>query len=509
MSQRFTFDPISKRRLLLGAAAGVAASVLPAWRRAQAAGTYGLIVIGGGTAGMPAAIFAAERGARVLVIEKAPILGGTLDRSNGQIAAARTVFQDAKGIQDSPDAHYADNMRINRNTADPVLTRLFVDNAGDSVNWLASNGYRVLDNHPTTGGGHEPFSQPRYMWGKEEGISILKAMEPTLLKNVESGRIDVLMSTGAVDLIQDAAGDVIGVMTENDEGERRDHFGKHVLISSGGFAANPRMFQDVHNVPLTCDIAYPYSQGQGIRLGQGAGGYVRGQDKFATLFGGLLTDNNYPSPFEAYFRGNPARRPPREIYVNVHGDRFVREDYPGLDYREQALGRQPGLRMWIIADHDMMTKSVPFVGNWTVDQMMEGFETHPMFFKADNIDALGVKAGVNPQRLRQSVDQFNDAIDSGAPDPMGRVHRPTKIATGPFYAVLMTGWTVVSSAGIAVDGKLRVVRPDGTPVPNLYAAGEVLGAGVTSGKAFTNGSLVTPAVTFGRLLGKKFLDFRV
>ncbi|MEQ9445171.1 MAG: FAD-dependent oxidoreductase, partial [Rhodospirillaceae bacterium] len=96
MSQQFKIKPISKRHLLLGATAGLAASVLPAWRRAEAADHYGLIVIGGGTAGMPAAIFAAARGARVLVIDKAPILGGTLDRSNGQIAAAGTVFQEAK-----------------------------------------------------------------------------------------------------------------------------------------------------------------------------------------------------------------------------------------------------------------------------------------------------------------------------------------------------------------------------------------------------------------------------
>ncbi|MEQ8509170.1 MAG: FAD-dependent oxidoreductase [Rhodospirillaceae bacterium] len=509
MSQQFKIKPISKRHLLLGATAGLAASVLPAWRRAEAADHYGLIVIGGGTAGMPAAIFAAARGARVLVIDKAPILGGTLDRSNGQIAAAGTVFQEAKGIQDSPDEHYADNMRINRNTADPVLTRLFVDNAGESVNWLAKNGYRVMEDHPTTGGGHEPFSKARYMWGAEEGVSIFNAMKPALLKGVESGRIDLRMSTGAVDLIQDAMGAVLGVVTEDETGKLQDHYGQHVLISSGGFAANPRMFQDMHGVPLTRDIAYPYSQGQGILLGQSAGGYVRGQDKFASIFGGLMADNIYPTQFEAYFSGNPARRPPREIYVNVHGDRFVREDYPGLDYREQALGKQPGLRMWVIADHEMMTTSTPFVGRWTLDQMMEGFDTHPMFFKADSIDALGVKAGVNPQGLRKSVDQFNAAIENGAPDPFGRVHRPSKISKGPFYAVIMTGWTVVSSAGLTVDGRLRVMRPDGTPVPNLYAAGEVLGAGVTSGQAFTNGSLVTPAITFGRLLGQKFLNFEV
>ena len=499
--------PISKRGLLLGSA-GALTSVLPLWRRASASETYDLIVIGGGTAGMPAAIFAAERGARVLVVEKAPVLGGTLDRSTGQISASGTVFQKAKGIEDNPDAHYADNMRINNATADPVLTRLFVDNAGESVNWLAANGYTVLENHPTFGGGHEDFTTRRYQWGPEGGISILKVMEPLFTQAVKAGNIDVKMSTGVVDLIQDDNGDVVGVMTQSDDGMRSDYLGKNVIISAGGFASNPRMFQDLHKVPLTAEIAYPYSQGEGITLGQSAGGYVRGQDKFATLFGGLLTDNIYPTPVEAYFSSNPVRRPPWEIYVNVHGQRFVREDHPGVDFKEQALGRQPGLRMWVIADHEMMTKAKPFVAGWTLEQMKEGFDTHQMFSKAENLDALAVKAGINPQGLARSVAEFNAAIEDGMPDPMGRLHRPNKLSKPPFYAVCMTGWTVVSFAGLAVDGKLRVIKPDGTPVPNLYAVGEVLGAAAISGKAYTNGALVTPAITFGRLLGQKFLKFR-
>ena len=72
------------------------------------------------------------------MIEKGAILGGTLDRSTGQVAAAGTVFQDAKGIEDTADAHYDDIMRINGNTSDPALTRLFVDNAADALNWLAA-----------------------------------------------------------------------------------------------------------------------------------------------------------------------------------------------------------------------------------------------------------------------------------------------------------------------------------------------------------------------------------
>ena len=506
MTTAFPRIHLSKRKFLSGAAAIASASILPTWRRAEAAAGYDMIVVGAGTAGMPAAIFAAERGGKVLVIEKASVLGGTLDRSTGQMAASRTVYQKAKGIEDSPDAHYADNMRINNSTADPVLTRLFVDNAGDTLNWLDANGFKVNDNHPVKGGGHEPFLTPRYQWGAEGGKSIFKTMLPLFEKVVGTGKVTVAMNTGAVDLVQDKSGAVVGVMTEDDNGVRKDFMSKNVVLAAGGCASNPRMFRDLHNVDLTIEIAYPFSQGMGITLGQGAGGYVRGGDKFATLFGTILEDNHFPSPQWGGLNTNPDSRPPWEIYVNVRGERFLREDHPSVDFREHALLKQPGLRMWVIADQAMMDKAPP-MSRKPPEAFRAEFGRHPMFHKAETLDELAVKAGVNPRGLANTVAAYNRAITEGAHDPFGRLHRPAQVATGPFYAVALTGWTVMSFAGLAVDGQLRVIRPDGTPIPNLYAAGEVIGGGATSGAAYTNGAMVTPALTFGRLLGQRMLKF--
>ena len=64
-------------------------------------------------------------------------------------------------------------------------------------------------------------------------------------------------------------------------------------------------------------------------------------------------------------------------------------------------------------------------------------------------------------------------------------------------------------AGIAVNKNLEVIKQDGSPVGNLYAAGEVLGTGATSGRAICGGMLVTPAITFGKLLGERILEFEV
>ena len=78
---------------------------------------------------------------------------------------------------------------------------------------------------------------------------------------------------------------------------------------------------------------------------------------------------------------------------------------------------------------------------------------------------------------------------------------PLPIIEGPFYAIRMQASAISSSIGLAVDGGLRVIREDGSPIPNLYAAGEIIGSSQTMGKAACGGMMVTPAMTFGRLLG--------
>ncbi len=501
-----TILPVSKRTFLKGGGAVLALSLLP-WslRKAMAQEQFDLIVIGGGTAGMPAAIFAAERGARVLIIEKAPSLGGTLFRSGGQMAGAGSVFQAAKGIEDSPDAHYDDIMRINNNSSDPVIARLWADNGAESLNWLAANGFTVHEDHPVRGAGHDFYRTARYVWGPANGISILKVMEPLVTAMVAAKRITVLLNTAAVDLIKDESGAVLGVVAEDDKGKRSDFHGRSVAITSGGCAANPSMFEELHGVPLYSQVAYPFSQGAGLVLGLGAGGYLRGGEKYVGLFGGILNDNEYPSPLAASLTVDPRTRPAWEIFVNAGGERFLQEDHPSPDHREHALNRQPGRRFWAVFDQAIFDQAPPVIPAWSREKFANAFNEHPMFTRAPTLSELGVKAGVHPRMLEESVTEYNAALKSGVPDHLGRAHRPLPIIDPPFYAIRAQGWTLMSFAGLAVDGDLRVIRNDGLPVPNLYAAGEVIGAGATSGNAYTNGSMVTPAITFGRLLGQRII----
>src|SRR5579884_2669123 len=106
--------------------------------------SWDVIVVGGGTAGLPCAIFAARRGANVLLLEAADKLGGTLHLAQGQLSAAGTKVQRAKGISDTPDEHFADILRISKDTVDHPLVRLAVDNAAATFDWLMDCGFEMI-----------------------------------------------------------------------------------------------------------------------------------------------------------------------------------------------------------------------------------------------------------------------------------------------------------------------------------------------------------------------------
>ena len=494
-----------KRRDFVGATAAIA--TLGPWRllNAQpAAGefAYDLIVIGAGTAGIPAAIFAARRGARVLMLESAGDIGGTLHLSTGQMSAAGTRLQARHGIRDSADLHFADVMRISRGTADRELVRLAVDEAGATLDWLMDSGFEVLPEHPVLGLGHEPYSQRRYCWGRDGGRSILAVLRRQLQPELDSGRVELRLMTPVTALLTDDAGAVVGVRVKSADLEQR-YFGRSVLLATGGYASNSDMFERLSGFRDYADTAYPSCTGDGIELGVSVGGFVRGRENYLSNFGSILTDDGFPGRFLARFVVIPQQRQPWEIFVNARGERFIREDEPSFDRREHSLLTQPDLRYWIVFDEAILAAAPPGVGGWSREQIREAFDLHGWFTRADDLPTLAQRAGIDPAGLQATVADYNSAIERRSPDRLGRVHRPRPIERGPFYAIRHQGHSTTSTVGLTVDRRLRVLRAPGKPVPNLYAAGELLGAGQTQGRSFVGGMMVTPALSFGRWLGQR------
>ena len=510
---------LSKRDFLKAASLAAALGLSGAARAAASKGAdgrephYDLIVVGGGNAGLPTAIFAAQRGARVLIVDAAGALGGTLFLSSGQMSAAGTKLQKSMGIEDSWQLHYDDIMRISTGTADPVLVRLAVENAAATFDWLTDNGFKVREGHPVTGTTHDPYSRPRYAWGYEGGRSILKVLNEQLKPLVDSGKITVLLQTKVTGLVQERDGSIAGVTTQHDDGHTGRHLARYVALTCGGYTENAEMYEKYEGVKDYSKMTYPFSQGAGYTLAVAAGGYVRGGQNHCPLFGAVTSDYNYPAPMIANARHFPGDRPPWEIYVNKFGKRFICEDMRSHTEYERGLGAQPDERCWAVFDDVMFKAMPPLLGGgmgspFTDQDVLDAFETGaPNFFKADSIEALAKAAKVDPAGLAATIEIFNAAQAGKRRDPFGREHMPLPIAKGPFYAIQIQSWNLTAYAGVAVDGQLRVIRQDGKPIRNLYAAGELLGMGQLMGKSVPGGMSVTPALTFGRLLGSSILRF--
>ncbi len=462
-----------------------------------------LLIVGAGTAGLPAAIEAARHGLRVTVVEQADQVGGTLWRSWAQLSAGGTALQRSRGIADSPDLHYDDVMRISKGTADPALVRLAVEHAPETVDWLMSAGFDMDPAAPAILYFHEPYALPRTYWGRRGGMSVLEVLVPRFERACEDGAVTLLANTTVTALRTDGDNRVAGVSVLGQDGVRTDLDVAAVVLTSGGYSGNAELFPRLTNGAPLVGPGAPTSTGTGLLAALDLGARTRGGDLFLPTYGGVLLPDS-PSrtvPLDDYPQLTPQSRPPWEIHVNERGERFVAEDADSVDVRENALLDQPGLRFWVVYDDVVRQKAPALLPTWAEGDLADAFASHPSFTTADTLEELAARAGVDPAGLVRTVGEYNAAVASGQ-DRLGRGHLPLPIERAPFYAIRNHGSTLKSPAGLVVDEHLRVVGAAG-PVENLYAAGEVLGGSTLSGKSFVSGMSVTPALSFGRLLGRR------
>lgn len=477
---------------------------------ANGAKTYDVIVVGGGTAGMPAALFAAKRGAKVLIVDAAPTIGGTMFMTGGMLSAAGTKLQKSKGIVDSPQSHFDDVMRMSKGTANPDIVRLAVFNAADTFDWLVDRGMQVPAEFPIFGPPHhDAYSAARYVRGAEKGMSLFLVCMQELQPYIDNGQVDIEVNSEVTKLLQDASGRVIGIEARGQDGRSTVFEGRNIALTSGGYTSNSKLVSELEGAVDYAYNTYPYSQGGGIAIGLQAGGYLKGGENFLPIVGSVLSSDEYPSPTAGRLRFVPADRPLWEVLVNVHGKRFVNEDSETFHAYEDALSRQPGMRFWAVFDASILRDASPILWGstqWTSDSIRKAFEEGtPMFYQANTIEELAGKSGVDKEGLVETIKRFNAGRDSGK-DELGRKHMPRPIAEPPFYAIRAHGVSIVSFAGLAVDTNLRVLRKSGAPIEGLFAAGELLGAGQLMGRNYAGGMTLTPSLTFGRLLGQRFFS---
>ncbi|MGE0582788.1 MAG: FAD-dependent oxidoreductase [Steroidobacteraceae bacterium] len=494
----------SRRALLRASVASALAGPFVATRSKGIESQADTLVVGAGTAGLMAALHAARAGLRVQVLEKTTQTGGTLWFSGGQMSGANTARARQEGIVDTPEAHLADVMRLGERQADRLLVGLAVRNAAATIDWFDHKRVQWRDGHPVVATGHEPYSARRVFAPVNAGRALLAVIHEELA--TWSGSIDIKTGTEAVELITDRGGNIRGVVGMDAGGRRKEFRAKRVLLTSGGANGNDEVFRQFNPVPQFRKPWWPSNTGRGHAMAIAVGAYARGQESYLPDIGSVPATRSWPAPSIASAVHHPQRRPPWEIYVGASGQRFMREDNPSIDAREKAVAALPLHRYWSIFDTRILETAPPFLlaasRPLTPDAVRKLARQIDTVQAADSLPGLAKMCSIPVPMLLSTISQYNRAVNAKY-DVLGRVHLPLPIDKPPFYAVLHQGASLLSFGGIAVDGELRVVRRDGSAIPGLYAGGEILGAGALMGRGYSSGMMVTPALTFGRLLGSR------
>lgn len=483
-----------------------------------------VVVIGGGGAGLAAALEAARHGARVVLLEKNPELGGTTARSVGSITATGTPFQAAQGVADSTQAHFEDmalfvrEVGLDPDTRDNLeLRRLLVENVPDTMRFLMDLGIEFFGPNP-----EPPHRKPRM----HNVLPHSRAYIYHLSRHARRAGVDIRLNARATRLLSEN-GRVVGVATE-----RAGDFlaGRGVVVAAGDYSSGHEMKAAFMGPELAeVEGVNPTSTGDGQRMLQEAGARIVNGDvmlgpeiRFVAPPRRTLIDALPPSkpvamgvklsmrympawllrPFLMMFVTThlaPSHKLFEEgaILVNAEGRRFCDE----TDKPQFAIPSQPGHLAYIVFDQGIARKftawpyfisTAPGVAYAYLDDYRRN--RRDVYHQAATPDQLAARLGLAGAELGRTIADHNEAL-AGA----GGATRPA--LSEPPYHVLgpAKSWIVLTDGGARVTPRLQVLDGDDAVIPGLYAAGSTGQGGVL---LEGHGHHLAWAFTSGRIAGR-------
>ncbi len=442
-----------------------------------------VIVIGGGNAGLPAAITAHDKGARVMVLETSSGMASSLAMIAGGTPFTGTDLQKAEGIEDSPDQLYDEAIKVSGGS--PELWRAIADRQHEVYEWLKSLGAKP----------EAVLLAPGHLLRRSikfEGHG--PALCQILRKTVENKKIDIRHKHRAQKLIRDPeSGRVIGITAKKDNQVLNFRARKAVILTTGGFCQNLELVKEYG--PAYADLmptAPPTHQGDGLKMALAIGAGTDGI--------GLAVCPSLPVGAETgqfVYAGMGGG-----ICVNSDGERYGNESTEDLGtYTErykELLSKDPTGLHFLVTDEGIRELNQPIP------------KTRETIYKADTVEELEKKLGIPAGKLKATIDEYNSDIEKyGYDRKFGRrllgmpwPGKPLmKLDTPPYYAVKCKICLTSMKGGLKINAKDQVIDQFGDVIPGLYAAGEIAG-GLTGIPAhYYTGTMTLQCFTQGRIAG--------
>ena len=436
-----------------------------------------VLIIGGGGAGLSAAISAADLGSKVMLIEKMPLLGGNTVYSAGGLNAAETSSQKASGIEDSKQTYYEDTMKGGKNINDPELVRILTSEGDITIDWLKEKGIDLSKVALLAGSSNPRAHLPA--GGSAIGPYLFAGLE----EYVKKIGVDIRPNTLAVALNINN-GQINSVKVESDAMIYTIK-AKSVIIATGGFGANLKMveannpklkgFKTSNHKGATGDI-FPIVEKLGIQLKDMNRIQINPTGESTKSF--IITE---------------AVRGSGGIFVNTEGKRFINE-LGTRDVVAASILTQPKSMAFILYDNQARNAL----------KIIESYEKLGIVRQGKTLEELANIIKVPSTELQKTITAFNKIL-AAQKDPLGRVRFAKPIEQGPFYAIAINPVIHHTMGGIAVNTESQVLLTNNTPVKGLYAAGEVVGG--IHGANRLGGNAVSDITTFGRRSGERAAKF--
>jgi fumarate reductase flavoprotein subunit len=470
-----------------------------------------VVVVAAGTAGLPAAVAAAEGGARVIIFEKASTTGGAGNMAYGPFAV-ESRLQRLKQMALTTEEAFKIHMNHTHWRVDAALVKAFYDKSAGTIDWLEKMGVEFLEvncHNPGSAFTWHIVKAPNQGAGQPGlGATMMKA----LTDRAKTLGVQLFLHTPVKKILK--KGDQInGVIAESDSGEEIQVKAGAVIIATGGFGDNPDMIKKYTGYELDRDlfgIRVPGVTGDGLRMAWEVGAAsTEITMELSPLRGPELMD--YPEASQAF--NQPG------LIVNLAGERFMDEGiWVNPTFIGNAVARQKNRCAFTIFDEaarqyfeetdlDIPPDGVMALTNTStaaagLKRALAGGNRD--IYIADTPEELAVKAGVNPGGLKQTLIQYNQACETGRDRLFGKAARYLRPVKQPkFYAGRLTIRTIGSMGGIKINSRMEVLNKEGDVIPGLYAAG--LDANSIYGDSYLYtmpGNTMGFAINSGRIAGE-------
>ncbi|RCX12800.1 fumarate reductase flavoprotein subunit [Fontibacillus phaseoli] len=494
--------------------------------------TTDVVVIGAGASGVSAAVTAADKGAKVIIIEKTGVIGGASNLSwAGKFYNSSAAVEN--GLKVNVEQEIADWIVNNHWRVDAAAIRQYVTKSGETFDWLKDKGYNTTF---LNFGGEQLHMLPAYETREE----LLRKM---LSESVEQHGGQVITETTAKELISGAGGEVSGVIAEKSDGTILEISAKSVVMATGGYAGNKEMVKESFGFEGV-NGGLGQNVGEGLKMAWAAGAKVPdnfgGQMLHQTLARATSSLKKEYSSFEASY---PLMLSYLPNFMNVgpSGARFRDETatltsvaaantsafngpyHMVIVSKSQldALTSQgmkgvkapqlPGMPPEFYAEFkDEFTLDTPWA---KAEQVFESMVKNGDGFKGETIEELAKNAGMDVDVFKETYNSYMDATVTGVDTEFGKPKEYLQPmgTEGHYYAIIAEINNLGSVGGLVVNTKFQVLNDQRVPVKGLYAVGlesegvmyndTYVGNGVGLGYSFTSGRLGGESAA-ARALGK-------